>query len=58
MMQIYKDTTVVGFAKATEKTMRTMSQKLEELFQEIGKLKGDINQQGIEIERLQEKKEE
>jgi len=57
-MQIYKDTTVVGFAKATEKTMRTMSQKLEELFQEIGKLKGDINQQGIEIERLQEKKEE
>jgi|TARA_R110000764_G_C10737242_1_gene350270 hypothetical protein len=58
MMQIYKDTTVVGFAKATEKTIRTMSQKLEELFQEIGKLKGDINQQGIEIERLQEKKEE
>ena len=53
-----KETTVVGFAKATEKTIRTMSQKLEELFQEIGKLKGDINQQGIEIERLQEKKEE
>ena len=57
-MQIYKDTTVVGFAKATEKTMRTMSQKLEELFQEIGKLKGDIYLQGVEIERLQEKKEE
>jgi hypothetical protein len=57
-MQIDNDTTVVGFAKATEKTMRTMSQKLEELFQEIGKLKGDIYLQGVEIERLQEKKEE
>jgi hypothetical protein len=56
-MQIDNDTTVVGFAKATEKTMRTMSQKLEELFQEIGKLKGDIYLQGVEIERLQEKKE-
>ena len=48
-----KDTTMVGFATATEKTIRTMSEKLEELFREIGKLKGDINQQGIEIERLQ-----
>jgi predicted RNase H-like nuclease (RuvC/YqgF family) len=53
-----KDTTMVGFATATEKTIRTMSEKLEELFREIGKLKGDINQQGIEIERLQEKKED
>ena len=42
----------MGFAKATEKTIRTMSQKLEELFREIGSLKGDIYLQGIEIERL------
>jgi|TARA_R110000744_G_scaffold3458_1_gene13175 regulator of replication initiation timing len=54
MMQIYKDTTVVGFAKATEKTIRTMSQKLEELFQEIGKLKGDINQPILLEELFQE----
>jgi len=48
-----KNTTMVGFATATEKTIRTMSQKLEELFREIGSLKGDIYLQGVEIERLQ-----
>jgi hypothetical protein len=47
-----KNTTMIGFATATEKTMRTMSQKLEELFREIGSLKGDIYLQGIEIQRL------
>ena len=52
MQMINNDTTVVGFAKATEKTIKTMSQKLEELFREIGSLKGDIYLQGIEIERL------
>ena len=49
---VNKETTVVGFAKATEKPIRTMSQKLEELFREIGSLKGDIYLQGIEIQRL------
>ena len=49
---VNKETTVVGFTKATEKTIRTMSQKLEELFREIGSLKGDIYLQGVEIERL------
>jgi uncharacterized membrane protein len=49
---VNKETTVVGFAKTTEKTIRTMSQKIEELFREIGSLKGDIYLQGIEIQRL------
>ena len=49
---VNKETTVVGFAKAPEKTIRSMSQKLEELFREIGSLKGDIYLQGIEIQRL------
>jgi prefoldin subunit 5 len=60
-----KNTTMVGFATATEKTMRTMSEKLEELFKEIASLKVDINhldvyirEHDVEIERLQEKKEE
>ena len=36
----------------TEKEEVLLEQKLEELFREIGSLKGDIYLQGIEIQRL------